>query len=124
MQRGKPRTRVPWNLSTLAFAANRIAAVVVALYLITHILVLSTSTRDRVGFDRLMHRLHSPFWLTLEMFLLLAVVFHGINGIRLILIDLGVEVRKQRLLLWGAGGATAVVVAVGVFVYLPIILRY
>lgn len=123
MERGKARTRLPWSVSTFAFLANRIAGMAVALYLLTHILVISTAARNRAGFDHLMQSLHSPFWLAMELLLMLAVIFHGINGIRLILIEAGVEVRKQRSLFWCAAGATAVVFAVGALIYVPIIMR-
>lgn len=124
MERGKARTRLPWNISTLAFSATRIAGMAIALYLLTHIVVLSTAARNRGGFDRLMVSLHSPFWLTMEMLLLLAVIFHGINGIRLMLIEAGMDVRKERLLFWYVIAATAVVFVAGAVVYVPIIIGH
>lgn len=121
MQRGRAKTRLPWNISTLAFIGNRVAGLAIALYLLTHIIVIS-SARNRGGFNRLMESLHSPFWLTMEMLLMLAVIFHGVNGIRLMLIEAGVEVRKERKLFWCAVGVAAVVFLAGAVVYVPIIL--
>lgn len=121
MQRGKAKTRLPWNFSTLAYAGSRIAGVAIALYLVAHIVVISTAARNRAGFDGLMQRLHAPFWLAMEMLLVLAVIFHGINGIRLMLIEAGVEVRKERRLFWYAVAVTVVLFAVGAVIYAPII---
>jgi succinate dehydrogenase / fumarate reductase cytochrome b subunit len=111
-------------VGTFAFLANRIAGVALALYLMVHITVISTAARSRPGFDRLMSQLHSPVWLALEMLLLLAVVFHGFNGIRLILIDAGVQPRKQGPMFWWAVAATAVVCAVAAFICIPVIVSH
>ncbi len=119
LQRGKARTRVPWSIGTFAHLANRIAGVAIALYLLAHILVISTGARGRSGFDRLMETLHSPLWQSLEMLLVLAVVFHGINGIRLILIDAGVQPRKQKQMFWWVVGATAALFAVAAAILFP-----
>ncbi len=119
--RGKARTRVPWSVGSFAFLANRVAGVALVLYLITHITLLGTAARNRVGFDSVMEKLHSPLWLSLEMLLLLAVIFHAINGIRLILIDAGVQPQKQRPLFWWVVGATAVVFVVAAIICIPAI---
>ena len=124
LQRGRARVRLPWSIGTFAFLANRIAGVALALYLVTHITLLGTAARNRSGFDGLMQKLHSPFWLTLEMFLILAVVFHAANGIRLILIDAGVQPRKQKQMFWWAVGGTAAVFAVAAIVCVPVIIRH
>ncbi len=120
--RGKPEIRAPWGIGTFAYLANRIAGTVLALYLITHILVLSTGARSHAGFDSWMEQLHSPLWLSLEMLLVLAVLFHGINGIRLMLIDAGMQPRKQKLLFWWAAGLTAIGMVVAAIICVPVII--
>ena len=122
VQRGQERTRVPWSVGTFAFLANRIAGVCLALYLVTHITLIAIAARSRSGFDGLMEKLHSSFWLSLEMLLTLAVAFHAINGIRLILIDAGVQPRKQKPLFWWAVSATAVVFVVVALICIPVII--
>jgi succinate dehydrogenase / fumarate reductase cytochrome b subunit len=120
--RGKTEIRAPWSTGTFAYLANRIAGTVLALYLMTHILVLSIGARSRAGFDSLMEQLHSPLWLSLEMLLVLAVIFHGINGIRLMLIDAGMQPRKQKLLFWWAAGLTAIGMVVAAIICVPVII--
>jgi succinate dehydrogenase / fumarate reductase cytochrome b subunit len=124
LQRGRARARLPWSIGTFAFLANRVAGVALALYLVTHITLLGAAARNRSGFDGLMQKLHSPFWLTLEMLLLLAVIFHAANGIRLVLIDAGVQPRKQKQMFWWAVGGTAAVFAVAAIICVPVIIRH
>ncbi len=121
MERGKPGVRTPWSVGTFAFLFNRIAGTALALYLIVHIVVISTARRNPDGFDSLMKKLHSPFWLAMEIILTAAVIFHAVNGVRLILIDVSGKPRRERRLFWWtvAVGAAALVV-VGI-VYVPII---
>ena len=123
-QKGRAKARLPWSIGTFAFLANRIAGVAVAVYLITHIALLGTAARSRSGFDGLMQKLHAPFWLTLEMLLVLAIIFHASNGIRLILIDMGVQPRKQKQMFWWAVGGTAAVFAVAAIICVPVIIRH
>ncbi len=119
--KGKAGTRIPWSAGTFAFLANRVAGVALALYLIAHIAVIATAAKSRIGFDSVMEKLHTPFFLSLEMLLLLAVIFHGFNGIRLLLIDLGMQPRKQGLMFWWAVAVSAVVFALAAIICIPVI---
>ncbi len=121
MERGKPGVRTPWSAGTLAYLFNRIAGTVLALYLIVHIVVISTARRNPGDFDGLMQRLHSPFWLAMEIMLTAAVVFHAVNGVRLILIDASGKPRGQRRLFWWTVGISAAAMAVVGIIYVPII---
>jgi len=37
-----------------------------------------------------------------EMLLVTAVIYHGLNGLRVILFDLGIGIKRQKALFWGA----------------------
>lgn len=89
-------------VGTWAFLLNRIAALALLLYLILHLLALSTVLLGVAAFDDTMAFLHRPAFVPLEVALLAALLYHGLNGIRLILLDVGVGVRHQKRLFWAA----------------------
>lgn len=85
---------------TWAFILNRIAALGLVLFLVLHLLAVSTVLLGPEIFNRTMAFLHR--FTVLEVALLAALLYHGLNGIRVILLDLGVGLRHQRLLFWAA----------------------
>lgn len=118
------RTRTPWDLGTWAWLANRIAGTVLILYLMEHILLLTSTQTGEQSFNRLMEKVHQPFPLVMEILLLLAVVFHGTNGIRQILIDFGLCTPKSHVvLLWGVIGVTFIILIVSAVIFAPIIIK-
>ncbi len=42
-------------------------------------------------------RLQSPFFLIFDLMLLALVIFHGLNGLRVIIIDFGIDTRTQKI---------------------------
>lgn len=102
------RKRKPWDLGTWVWLLNRIAGVIIVVYLIIHIFVISASRGDKGAFDSMMRSLHNPFVLFLELLLIVAVLAHGLNGLRHILIDFGLTVpEKHKVLFFGAAAVCA-----------------
>lgn len=79
-----------------AWALHRITGIIIALYLLAHIMVLSSVLAGAGSFDAVMRFLSHPLALWLELGLLAAVILHGLNGIRLILFDLNIGIKKQK----------------------------
>lgn len=103
------RKRKPWNLGTWVWLLNRIAGVGIIAYLVVHICVISLSRGDKGAFDNMMHSLHSPFTQFLELILIMAVLAHGLNGLRHILIDFGlISAERHKALFFGAAAVCAV----------------
>lgn len=92
-----------------AWAMQRITALLVGIFLGTHLWVLhfGSSTSGPVTFDSVRQRLSGPGFLALDILLLVTVMYHALNGVRAILLDFGVGVRSQ-------GKVTAVLVVIGV----------
>lgn len=82
------------------FVLHRVTGVLIALYGIVHLLVISTS-RLNGSFDRVMEAFHNPVVLSLELLLLAAIMYHALNGFRILLFDMGIGVRVQKPLFWG-----------------------
>ena len=84
------------GLGTWAFWLHRLTGLALAFYLLLHIVVISTVIGGKASFEAAMGFLKSPFFLVLEMGLVAAICVHGFNGVRIVLFDLGVGVKKQR----------------------------
>jgi succinate dehydrogenase / fumarate reductase cytochrome b subunit len=105
----------------VAFAMHRLSGAVIALYGVSHVLVMATALRGGDGFNRLMNTFQQPWVLALEMLLIAVVLFHMLNGLRIVLFDLGIGIRHQKGLFWGLMAVGAVVLALTVAVTLPYI---
>lgn len=83
---------------------HRITGLALAFYLFLHIAVVSSArwAGDGGGFDRVLKTFHTPWGIALDLLLIAAVIFHAVNGLRLLLFDLGIGVRRQKELLAGA----------------------
>ena len=95
----EPRWRDPgW----LAFALNRLTGHILVLYLILHLVVLSQLLDGPSGWDRLLGIFGSRPFLVGDVLLIAAVVYHGLNGLRVAALTFGI----------GARHTTALIVAV------------
>ena len=84
------------GLGAWAFWLHRLTGVAIALYLLMHIAVISTVLGGKGSFDAAMGFLKAPLFLLGEMVLVGAICVHGFNGIRIVLFDLGIGVKKQK----------------------------
>ncbi len=81
---------------TWAWALHRTTGILIAFYSLAHISVISTILLGSGTFDAVMRFLSHPVALWLELGLLAAIILHGLNGIRLILLDFNIGRRKQK----------------------------
>ena len=75
----------------------RISGIVLVLYLFAHLWVIS---QGRIGgpesLDRIFETLHRPLLVFLDLLLVAAVLYHALNGVRVILMDLGIGVHRHK----------------------------
>jgi succinate dehydrogenase / fumarate reductase cytochrome b subunit len=92
-----------YKLGMWVWLLHRVSGVGLALYAVLHIWAISSSRSGEAGsgFDRLMDFFYSPWGIALDLLLLAAVVYHTMNGVRILLFDLGIGVRSQARLFWG-----------------------
>ena len=105
-----------------AFLLHRITGLALVFYLLLHITVISTSLKGPASFDMLLKKLTSPLFIVLDLGLLAAVLFHALNGARILLFDLGIGIRRQKFLLWSIVIIAAVIWSVTLYITLPFIL--
>ena len=88
-----------------SWVGQRISAIIVAVALPIHIIAIPFSDK-KISFSFVSERLSHAEWLTLDILLLLACIYHGLNGIYSISIDFNPNKRIVRgllLFLWGFG---------------------
>jgi succinate dehydrogenase / fumarate reductase cytochrome b subunit len=99
-----------------AWVLFRISGLVLVFYLFAHIWVIS---QGRVGgpeqLDELFELFDKPLLVFLDLMLVAAVLYHALNGVRIILMDLGVGIRQHKAIFWVCMAAAAV--TFGVFAY-------
>ena len=90
-------TRAGW----WAWFLQRLTGVALVGYLFLHILVISTVQAGQDAFDSVLIVLQKPFFVVLDLFLIAAVVYHALNGVRVLLFDLGIARSRSILGLHG-----------------------
>jgi succinate dehydrogenase / fumarate reductase cytochrome b subunit len=96
-----------------ALALHRITGLVIVLYLYLHLGVLSMLLIGRPAWGSFLSLVTAKSFLALEVVLIAAVLFHGLNGIRVALVGSGIAVPRERVLFWAGTtiGTAAVILA-------------
>lgn len=109
------------GIGMYAFVLHRVTGLALIFYVMLHIPVIGSVVLGVSSFDAVMAFLHTKFWVILDIGLLAAVLFHGLNGVRLLLFDLGVLVKQQKIVFGLIFALSAAGVACCVWVVLPLI---
>ena len=88
------------RLGSWAFALNRLTALGLTLYLFIHMLVLFLLSQGESRWDSFIQIVRSPLFLALDVVLIFGILFHGLNGIRVSLVGMGIGARNHRTLFW------------------------
>lgn len=115
MKAYSPKVRYRLHPGYIAWLFQRISGLALVLYLIMHIYVIHNIARGREAFEQVMSVVQSPLFHLAEAALLAAVVYHGVNGARVILLDYGQAAKKEKIAPWvlGVMGLCAVLVVAG-----------
>jgi succinate dehydrogenase / fumarate reductase cytochrome b subunit len=98
---GSARGVPPWrdlrwrDPGWIAFLLNRLTAVILVVYLLAHFVVLGQLVRGAEGWNGLLELFGSRPFLVGDVLLIAAVVFHGLNGLRVIALTLGLGARHS-----------------------------
>jgi len=113
---GKPRETANvgaglWKATGMwAWLLFRISGLILVFYLGAHIIVISTGQFDKL--NDLMKMFDNPVLVLMDLALVVAVLYHALNGVRIILMDFGIGVHRHKLLFWGAMAVVVVCFAV------------
>ena len=84
-----------------SWVAHRVTGVLVFFFLFSHVLDTALVRVSPESYDRILDTYKNPFVNLMEVGLVAAVLFHALNGIRVILIDFWSQgTRYQRQMLW------------------------
>ncbi len=101
------------RLGGWAFALNRLSGLGLTLYLFLHLFVLRLLLQGEASWDAFIALARSPLFLTLDVILLAGLLIHGLNGVRVTLVGLGVAARQHRTLFWILMTAAALLLLAG-----------
>ena len=79
------------------WAAQRVTGLVILGFLIIHIYTLNSITGGETAFDQTMRTLEKPLYKLAELILLWVLLFHALNGFRLILVNLLPGINHKKL---------------------------
>ena len=105
-----PRGR---RLGGWAFALNRLSGLGVLLYLYLHLFILSTLVRGPEAWDAFVAIALNPLVLVMDVVLLAGLLLHGLNGIRVTLVGLGLVANRQKAMFVALMVIAALVLVVG-----------
>ena len=109
------------HLGSAAFLANRVTGLLLIGYLYLHLGVLYLLTEGSGSWASVLSLFKNHFFLALESLLILFILVHGLNGLRLVLVETGVGVRHQKAWFTTAMAVSAVLYAVVVLAMFGVI---
>jgi succinate dehydrogenase / fumarate reductase cytochrome b subunit len=112
----KPVTRKPTQWIDLrgrrvgfwAYLAMRLSGIGLVVYLYLHLVVLNQLTIGPDAWDGFVALARSPIFLVLDVILIIGLLVHGLNGLRLALVGFGLGVPRHKAMLW-IGAALAAI---------------
>ncbi len=110
--RPKAFTRYKVRTGMFAWMLHRLTGLALVGYLVIHVWGLKAIT-DPDAYNDLITSYHGPIFKVGEFLLLGAVVWHAMNGLRIVLIDFLGWSPNQRKLFWTLGGVAALLFVVG-----------
>jgi succinate dehydrogenase / fumarate reductase, cytochrome b subunit len=92
--------RYRWELGFWAFLLMRISGVALVVYLFLHINVLKNLLSGPEKFNEIMETVQAPLFKFFELALLGAMLFHALNGVRVLWVDFGSAAFRHKTWFW------------------------
>lgn len=107
---------------SLAFVLHRVSGLAILVYLFLHIMSITKAGQaDPAHYDLVVRRFQEPDFKIGEIALWGAILFHGINGVRILLVDFVLErSHVSKALFWAFAGLIAALLIAGA---IPLILH-
>jgi succinate dehydrogenase / fumarate reductase cytochrome b subunit len=83
-----------WGIERYTYTLHRITGLGILSYFLLHIIVTSSRAFGQAAWERAMSAVHHPVFLLGEYLVFAAFAFHAVNGIRLVMVELGFAVGK------------------------------
>lgn len=99
----------------LAFVLMRLTGIGLVVYLFIHLYVLRLLAQGPEAWDAFVATAKSPLFLALDGILILGLLYHALNGIRVTLLGLGIGIPHQARLFWGVMALTLLITGLAVY---------
>jgi len=117
------------RLGMYAWLIQRLSGLYLVFFLLTHITAIAQANIGiTTGFQaQIFDVLRNPFYfggsstVLFDVIALGIIAFHGLNGIRIVFLDLGFGIRKHRLTFWVTMVIAIAIVAYVIFLGLPLL---
>lgn len=99
------------GIGYFAYSMHRFSGIVIAAYLYLHLAVLSNLLRGQATFNDLVRSMgYGPFGIFVVLDVLLSVVifYHGANGVRLMLNEMGVGLNRHKFMFFALESAAMI----------------
>src|SRR4029078_8992132 len=107
-------------VGNVAFWIQRLTGIALVGYLILHVHTIH-ELQDPKTFGEALKTFSTPLFKLAEIGLLATVILHALNGVRLTMVDMGVQLTRQRQWFWyfaiGAGAVLFLAGAIPMFIY-------
>ena len=110
--RPRPVTRYKVRTGMFAWMLHRFTGLALVGFLVLHVWGLKAIS-DPDAYNAFITSYHAPLFKVGEFLLLGAVIYHALNGLRIVLIDFVGWSPNQKRLFWTLGAVAAVLFAVG-----------
>lgn len=112
--------RYRWHAGSVAWILHRITGIALLGYLFVHVWALRTLVKGEAAFQAEMALFTTPLFKLAEWVLFAVVLFHALNGIRIVLVDFSAQgsYRHKALLRLVYSVGIVMVVLMGVLIFL------
>ena len=101
-----------WRTGMWAWALHRLTGLALVFYLVLHLYVTHYLALGPEKFNKVMNFLSHPLFKLGEIALVAAILYHGLNGLRVTLIDLVLGIEKQKVIFW-------ILMITGILIFIP-----
>ena len=104
---------------TLGWFLQRISAIFLALGLLVHFWVLHFVIERPVTFLKVQERLLTPGWVVFDLILLIAAVYHALNGLWNVIIDYNPSTTLRKIIGWVFFIIGLALIIIGIYALIP-----
>ncbi len=102
-----------WRSGAVAWLLHRITGIGISIFLGFHFYTQAEIYSGPEQFNKIMKFYQTPLIKIGEILLMAAIIFHALNGLRIVMVDFAGGARYHRKLLWGLSGLGGVLFVVG-----------
>jgi len=88
------------SLFSIAFSLHRLTGIVLTIYLCMHLAYLTSIRMGKEVFESFIATTVTPQFLIFDILLILAGIYHGVNGLRLIIHEFGLAYESRKSILY------------------------